>query len=155
MSMSHQVDIVRVESVPTAVIRDRVPQLDLARFVPTACGEVWTFVRSAGLAKPGRHVAVYLDAKGGIEVGVEVGEPFIGNERIVCSRTPSGLAATAAHFGHYGALGEVHRAIEKWCSAHGHRPSGASWELYGHWQEEWNRNSSKIRTDVFYLFQTG
>src|SRR5262249_12248303 len=110
---------------------------------------------SAGLPKPGRHLAVCLDAKGFIEVGVEVAAPFVGNERIVCSRTPSGLVATTAHFGPYDSLGEAHRAIQKWCPAYGHQVSGTSWELYGHWKEEWNRDPSKIRTDVCYLLQTG
>lgn len=153
--MPYHVEVVRVESVTTAVIRDRVPQRDLARFVPAACGEVWSFVRAAGLLKPGRHLALYLDAKGSIEVGVEVSAPFTGNERIVCSRLPSGLVATIAHFGPYGALGEAHRAIQKWCSAQGQRMTGISWELYGHWKEEWNRDPSKIRTDVSYLLQEG
>src|SRR5437763_728362 len=25
------------------------------------------------------------------------------------------------------------------------------WEIYGHWEESWNTDSSKIRTDVVYL----
>lgn len=143
--------MMRVDPVVTAVVRDRVPQRELSRFVPAACGEVWTFVRNAGLPRPGRHLALYLDCEGSIEVGVELATPFTGNDRIVCSRLPGGLAATTIHFGPYGSLGDAHRAIHKWCSKEGHRLSGVSWELYGHWQEEWNRDSSKIRTDVFYL----
>jgi effector-binding domain-containing protein len=153
--MPHQIEIVRVEPVLTAVIRDRVPQRDLARFVPAACGEVWSFARRAGLPKPGRHLALYLDAKGSIEVGVEVSAPFTGNERVVCSRLPGGLVATTAHFGPYGSLGEAHRAIQQWCSEHGRRMTEISWELYGHWNEEWNCDPSKIRTDVFYLLKEG
>jgi effector-binding domain-containing protein len=153
--MPQQIEDARLEPGLTAVIRDRVPQADLKRFVPAACGEVWSFVRGAGLPNPGRHLAVYLDAKGSIEVGVEVSAPFTGNERVVCSSTPSGLVATTTHFGPYGSLGEAHRAIQKWCSEHGHSLSGTSWELYGHWEEEWNSDPSKIRTDVFYLLQEG
>jgi hypothetical protein len=29
--------------------------------------------------------------------------------------------------------------------------AGPNWEVYGHWQDEWNSDPSKIRTDVFYL----
>ncbi len=38
-----------MEAIPTAVIRSRVPPGELAKFVPAACGEVWSFIRSAGL----------------------------------------------------------------------------------------------------------
>ena len=34
---------------------------------------------------------------------------------------------------------------------HGLVRVGPSWEIYGHWRDEWNRDPSKIRTDVFYL----
>jgi hypothetical protein len=113
--MSCQIELKQVEALPTAVIRACVAPRELSRFVPAACGEVWTFLRGPGLPKPGRNLAVYLDAKRSIECGVEVSAPFTGNERIL---------------------------------------TGASWELYCHWQEEWNSDSSKIRTDVLYLVQT-
>jgi effector-binding domain-containing protein len=32
----------------------------------------------------------------------------------------------------------------------GYRLTGPSWEIYGHWQPEWNSDPSQIRTDVFY-----
>jgi effector-binding domain-containing protein len=151
--VSHQIELVRVEPVTTAVICDLVLPRELPRFVPAACGEVWSFVRKPGMPKPGRHIALYLDGKGSIECGVEMAGPFEGTERVVCSRTPGGLVATAAHFGPYGSLGEAHRAIQRWCLDHGHRTTGVSWELYGHWQEEWNRDPSQIRTDVYYLVE--
>ena len=31
--------------------------------------------------------------------------------------------------------------------------AGPNWEIYGHWVDEWNRDPSKIRTDVFYLIK--
>jgi effector-binding domain-containing protein len=151
MNLKHQIQLVRVEPLITAVICDRVPQSEFSKFVPAACGEVWKYFREAGLPKPGRHLALYLDGKGSIEVGAEVAAPFKGTDRIVCSRTPGGPVATAAHFGPYDSLGEAHRAIQNWCADHGHRTTGVSWEIYGHWLEEWNRDPSKIRTDVFYL----
>src|SRR5262252_6888850 len=135
MNMKHQVELLLVEPLMTAVIRDRVPQSELSKFVPAACGEVWSFFRERGLPKPGRHISVYLDGKGSVEVGAEVAAPFEGTKRIVCSRTPGGLVATTAHFGPYGSLGEAHRAIHKWCTDHGQRTTGVSWELYGHWLE--------------------
>jgi len=150
--MPYQIEVKHSELTLTAVICNRVRPQELSKFVPAACGEVWTFIRSAGLAKPGRHVALYLaDGKGSVEVGAEVGERFAGNDRVQCSQLPAGRVATAVHFGPYTRLGEAHTAIREWCVQNGHRLSNVSWEIYGHWQESWNADASKIRTDVFYL----
>ncbi len=96
-------------------------------------------------------MALYLDAQGTVEVGAEVSEPFTGNERIHCSQLPAGHVVTTVHFGPYGRLSDAHAAIREWCARQGHRCSGVSWEIYGHWEESWNADPSKIRTDVFYL----
>ena len=148
--MPYQIDLTDAKPITTAVIRSRVPAQELPQFVPAACGEVWSFFRSAGLRRPGRHVALYLD-DGFVEVGAEVLEPFTGNERIHCSQLPGGVVATTVHFGPYGRLRDAHAAIREWCARHGHRFSGTCWEIYGHWEESWNAEPSKIRTDVYHL----
>jgi effector-binding domain-containing protein len=148
--MPYQIELRDSKPITTAVIRSRVPARELAQFVPAACGEVWSFIRSAGLPRPGRHLAMYLD-NGFVEVGAEVSERITGNERIHCSQLPGGAVATTVHFGPYGRLGEAHAAIRDWCTRHGRRFSGTSWEIYGHWEESWNNDPSKIRTDVFHL----
>jgi effector-binding domain-containing protein len=149
--MHYQIELTKSERIVTAVIRSQVPAKELARFVPAACGEVWSYIRSAGLPRPGRHVTLYLDGQGSIEVGAEVSAPFVGNERIQCSQLPPGRAATTVHFGPYERLSEAHAAIRDWCARQGHSCSGVFWEIYGHWDESWNDDSSKIRTDIFYL----
>ncbi len=149
--MSYQIEVTHSEPIHTAVVRSRVQPKDLARFVPAACGEVWSFIRSAGLPRPGRHLALYLDAQGSVEVGAEVSEPFVGSGQIHCSQLPAGRVVSSVHFGPYARLSEAHAAIREWCAEHGHRRSSISWELYGHWQESWNTDPSKIRTDVFHL----
>ena len=150
-NMRYQIEMTHSRPIHTAVIRGRVRPEELAQFVPAACGEVWSFVRSAGLPRPGRHLALYLDAQGSVEVGAEVAEPFTRNGRVHCSQLPAGRVVTATHFGPYARLSEAHAAIRAWCAEHGHRCSGVSWEIYGHWEENWNTDPSKIRTDVFYL----
>lgn len=149
--MSYAIELTHSEPIHTAVIRGCVRPEELAKFVPAACGEVWSFARSAGLPRPGRHLALYLDAKGSVEVGAEVSEPFAGNGRVHCSKLPSGWVATTVHLGPYGQLRNAHAAIHDWCAQQKHKLSGVSWELYGHWQESWNTDPSKIRTDIFYL----
>src|SRR5437763_8020068 len=105
--MHYQIELTDSKPITTAVIRSRVPAKELSNFVPAACGEVWSFVRSAGLPQPGRHTALYLDA-GLVEVGVEVSEQFAGNDRVHCSQLPDGPVVTTTHFGPYARLGEAH-----------------------------------------------
>jgi len=150
--MPYQIELKNSDAILTAVVRERVLPKELSRFVPAACGEVWSFVRSASLPKPGRHIALYLN-DGMVEVGVEVSERFVGNDRVHCSQLPSGRVVTAVHFGPYQRLSEAHASIRRWCAEHEHPLAGISWEVYGHWDGSWNADPSKIRTDVFYLLQ--
>ncbi len=150
--MRYQIELKLAEPIHTAVIRGRVQPQELSRVVPAACGEVWSFARSAKLARPGRHCALYLDDQGSVEVGVEVAEPFVGNDRVHCSKLPAGRVATTVH-GPYPQLRDAHTAIHRWCAEQKYQLSGISWEIYGHWQESWNADASKIRTDVFHLLR--
>src|SRR6185436_18449600 len=102
--MRYQIELTDSKPILTAVIRSRVPAKERAKFIPATCGEVWTFIRSAGLRQPGRHLTLYLDAQGSIEVGAEVSELFVGNDRVHCSQLPAGPVATTTHFGPYAGL---------------------------------------------------
>src|SRR3974390_303394 len=121
--MPCEIKITHAEAIPTAVIRSRVPAGELSKFVPAACGEVWSFIRSAGLPRPGRHVALYLDGQGTVEGGAEGSAPFEGNDRGQCSKLPAGRLVTTTHFGPYAGLGEAHSAIRSWCAKHGYERS--------------------------------
>jgi effector-binding domain-containing protein len=150
--MADEIHVVDVAPVFTAVIRERVARAELSRFVPAACGEVWSFLRDAGLPKPGRHLALY-GADGMVEAGVEVGSPLINSGRVLGSQLPSGRAITMVHHGPYDRLGETHARIREWCAVQALRSAGICWELYGHWEEGWNEDASLIRTDVFHLLK--
>jgi len=147
--MSLSVTLSHADAIPLAVVRRRVRRSELASVVPQSCGLVWDFVRRRAL-KGGRHVAIYLNGQIDVEVGVEVADPFDEEGDIVRSSTPAGTVASAIHFGPYQGLGAAHQAIQAWCAAHGHRLAGPNWEIYGHWQPEWNADPSRIRTDVVY-----
>jgi effector-binding domain-containing protein len=154
--MSYAVRIERVVAGPIAVVRRRVAPVQLSKVVPELCGLVWKIIKAAQVKDAGRHVAVYRGAGAGqldIEVGVEVGSAFAGRDEIVGSATPAGDVATVTHFGPYNRLGEAHQAIQQWCAAQGRTPTGTNWEIYGHWVDEWNKDPSKIRTDVFWLLK--
>src|SRR3989442_11598856 len=99
--MRYEIELEHSEPTCTAVVRSRVRPEELPRFVPAACGEVWGFLRSACLPRPGRHLALYLDAQGSVEVGAEVSEPFGRNDRMHCSQLPAGRMVTHNHLGSF------------------------------------------------------
>jgi len=136
---------------PTAVVRRRVQKQELSKVIPECCGLVWNVIKSQQIKGAGRHVTLYLDDAMNVEVGVELESPIAGYGEVVGSQLPAGTLATTTHLGPYQNLGDAHRAIQEWCAANGHKLAGPSWEIYAHWVDEWNRDPSKIRTDVYYL----
>jgi len=150
--MPYEIKLTNATAILTAVIRSRVESKELSKFVPAACGEVWSFIRAAGLPRPGRHTALYLE-DGMVEVGAEVSEPFTGNERVHCSQLPAGRVVTTTHLGPYQRLGDAYSAIKQWSAERGHTLAGNCWEIYGHWDPSWNTDPSKIRTDIFHLLR--
>jgi effector-binding domain-containing protein len=149
--MGYVIRLEQASSRPLAVVRRVARSQDLSKVVPEACGLVWGVVRSQKISGAGRHVAVYLDGLITVEVGVELEAPFGGHGEVVDSATPAGPVATTTHYGPYARLHEAHDAIRQWCLKNGHAPAGPNWEIYGHWQNEWNNDPTKIVTDVCYL----
>jgi effector-binding domain-containing protein len=143
------VQLLELPGIPLAVVRRQVHRSELSRVVPECCGLVWNTLR-AQQAPGGRHVAICWDGSIRLEVGVELTGPFTEQDEIVRSATPGGMVATAVHYGPYGALGSVHEAIRQWCISHGYPLAGPNWEIYEHWQPDWDADPSRIRTDVFY-----
>jgi effector-binding domain-containing protein len=151
--MESDVRFEQLSSLPLAVVRRRASSRELARVVPEACGLVWSVLKSQNISGAGRQVAVCWDDQINLEVGVELETPFAGFGEVVSSATPAGAVATVTHLGPYGQLHEAHEAIHRWCANHGHTLAGPSWEIYGHWIDEWNTDPTKIRTDVYYLLK--
>jgi effector-binding domain-containing protein len=147
---SYEVQLQQLRSIPLAVVRRQARADELSRLVPECCGIVWNALR-AQQAKGGRHVAIYWDDTIRLEIGAEMNEPFAEQGEMVRSATPSGAVASVTHLGPYASLGEAHDAVHSWCRARNHRLAGPRWEIYGHWQREWDTDPSQIRTDVFYL----
>jgi effector-binding domain-containing protein len=153
----------RIETIrtahPTAVVRRQASIRELPKVVPDACGIVWRAIKAAGVTGAGRHVALYLDDEINLEVGVELAAPLAtplpadGGDQVIASALPAGTVATTVHFGPYPQLSRAHEAIREWCAKHSHAPAGPNWEIYGHWEQAWNSDPSKIRTDVFCLLK--
>ena len=139
-----------LDSVPLAVIRRQASAWELSRVVPQCCGRVWNVVRGQQ-ARAGRHVAVYWDGSIRLEVGVELYGPFVEEGEVVRSATPAGPVAWATHLGPYSGLGAAHGLVRQRCRANNRQLAGPNWEIYGHWQSDWNTTPSQIRTDIYYL----
>jgi effector-binding domain-containing protein len=144
----------KLNPVPLAVVRRQAAASDLSRIVPECCGLVWNMLRSQH-ARGGRHVAIYWDSTIRLEVGAEVAGSFAEDGEVVRSATPAGNVASTTHFGPYTGLGAAHDAIHEWSKINNRRLAGPKWEIYGHWQPEWDNDPSQIRTDVYYLLSSG
>lgn len=152
-------DTVRLEQRPAltlAVVRRSASRSQFANVVPAACGTVWNVLRSQQIQGAGRHVAVYYFTGDGseqvnLEIGVELATPFAGHGEVTPSATPAGTVVATTHYGPYQQLHQAHTAIQRWCATHGHQLAGPCWEIYGHWQDAWNRDPSQICTEVCYL----
>jgi DNA gyrase inhibitor GyrI len=154
--MNYTVRIEQFPSKPLAVVRRQAPKQQLSKVVPEACGTVWNVVRAQKIKGAGRHVAVYWDNVYNLEIGVELETPLAASHgEVMPSSLPSGEVATTTHFGPYQRLGEAHEAIHKWCAANGREPVRPCWETYGHWEDAWNNDPGKIRTDIYYLLSSG
>lgn len=150
MTRGYEIRVERQNGIPLAVVRRQARPSELSRVVPQCCGLVWDALRAQGV-KGGRHVALYHDDTIRVDVGVEMSVPFVEQDELVRSATPAGDVISVTHFGPYGTLHAAHSAIREWSKATGRRLAGPSWEIYGHWQPEWDQDPSKIRTDVCYL----
>jgi len=150
--MTYNVHVEKFPGQPLAVVRRQASKPQLGGVIQQACGTVWHAIRAQNV-KGGRHVAVYLDDVMNLEVGVEVDAPFSGAGEVVPSPLPTGEVATTTHFGPYQKLGDAHEAIHRWCEANDREPLRPCWETYGHWVDEWNKDPSKIRTDIYYLLK--
>jgi effector-binding domain-containing protein len=151
--MQYAIRTEQLKPTPIAVVRRRAGKNELSRVVPEACGIVWSAIKAAG-ARGGRHVAVYRHAADGqfdVEIGAELASEFSGHGEVFASTLPGGQAAATTHFGPYNRLGDAHQAVQDWCAANKRTMVEPCWEVYGHWLDEWNKDPSKIRTDVYYL----
>ncbi|WP_052200273.1 GyrI-like domain-containing protein [Terriglobus sp. TAA 43] len=127
-----------------------------AKDIPTtwkpALDTVWAFLRQNQVPNTGRNVFLYHHPNQHnsplvVDFGVEVLAPFEAQSQIQCVQTPEGEIAQTTHFGPYSQLPEAHAAIHQWCRAQQRRIADASWEIYGHW----NNDPEKLETTICYL----
>jgi effector-binding domain-containing protein len=136
-----------------AAIRSGTTRPQLSADIVRLLGEVWPVLREQGVST-GHNVVVYRGSDGDVllvDFGVEVLSPFEDRGQVRHESTPAGEVATTAHYGEYSDLGLAYSALERWCADNGRSPAGASWEVYGDWDDD----PAKRRTDVYFLLEGG
>jgi effector-binding domain-containing protein len=150
--VNYNVRIVATVETPTAVVAEATSWEKFPEVWKTLLGEVWTFLRGAGLTT-GRNVMVYRDDLPNVEVGAEVSSSFEATGRVRPSSLPAGRAATTVEYGppSPAGLARAHAAVRDWCAANSHELTGARWEIYGHWIED--QDPAMFETEIYWLLQ--
>jgi effector-binding domain-containing protein len=148
--MGAEISIVEADPRLLAVVRITTVLSKWPRQFMHTLDKVYAVVKAGHVRQNGQNVMVYHPREDGhvdIECGVETEGRFDPVGEVVYSETPSGTTLTTAHIGPYEELGASHAAVRQWSRKNGYQLSGTCWEVYG----DWNRDATKLRTDIFYL----
>ena len=129
--MDYEVSLADATSRRTAVVPATTTWQEFPALWGQLLGEVWQCLRAGGIREGCRNIMLYLDGVPNVEVGVLLSQPCPLTGRVVASALPAGTAAMTVHHGPFGGLRAAHDAVAGWCAAHGHRPAGPRWEIYG------------------------
>jgi effector-binding domain-containing protein len=146
---------VKVRSVPArhlAVVRQQCKWSELGGHLIPLLDRVYAKVRAGQIIQSGQNVFLYKNGTKDavtVEAGVEVAHQFDDVEDVVFSSTPSGEVVSTLHIGPYSNLGAAYDALFQWCDENRRLRANTWWEVYGDWDED----SSKLQTEVFYLLQ--
>ena len=150
--MDYKITVEAASPLTLAAVRETVPVSGIARAWKTALDKVWAFLRANQVPNSGLNVFLYhhperMGDAMNIDFGVQVTNTFENAGEVRCVETPAGSVAQTVHVGPYDRLGEAHAAIHQWCKANQRQIAGASWEIYGHW----NNDPAKLETTIRYL----
>lgn len=129
--MEYEIALADVPARRTAVVAATTTWQEFPALWRELSGEVWQCLRASGIERGCPNVILYRDDRPQVEVGVLVDQPCVLTGRVVTSTLPAGVVATTVHRGSFAEMGGAHDAIHAWCAHHGHRLTGARWEVYG------------------------
>jgi len=150
--VDYKIKVEAAQPLTLAAVRARVPVGGVAGAWKPALDRVWAFLRTHPVPNSGLNVFLYHhpECPGeamNVDFGVQVPSRFDDEGDVRCVETPSGEVAVVVHIGPYERMGEAHVAIQRWCKANHRSIGGASWEVYGHW----NNDPAKLETTIRYL----
>ena len=87
--------------VPYLAIRSQVPWKEFKKVIPALTTEVFTFMRTKGIAGTGgppfiRYLVINMETMMDVEIGVPVATPQTGDGRIAPGAMPAGATARPA-----------------------------------------------------------
>ncbi|MDZ4712633.1 MAG: hypothetical protein SGI89_09955 [bacterium] len=147
--MDSEIRVIKIEPQTTAVVRKQSLPGELSSSIITLLDEVHEFLNMDYDFKTGNNIVLYLDEIPTIEVGVIVEKKFEGNDKVLCSEIPAGIAAFVVHTGEYSELNQTHTTIREWCMRNNKKISGINWEIYG----DWNDDIDLLKTAVYYQLE--
>jgi effector-binding domain-containing protein len=147
--MDYEVTVTDVAARPTAVVPATTTWLEFPTLWGQLLGEVWDCLHAGGIHRGCRNIMLYRDGVPNVEVGVLLDQPCPLTGRVVASALPAGTAAMTVHRGPFGEVGSAHDAVLAWCAAHGRRPTGTRWEVYG----PHNDDPAEQWTEVYWLLE--
>jgi hypothetical protein len=153
-SALYDVREVIVTARPVAGVRAQVPRGRVGQEFGRHLDQVYAAARAGAVHLDGQNIFIYRAATESeltVDFCVGATAPFAAVGPVQPLQTPHGLAAMTTHVGDYGRLGEANAAILAWCRATNRLRAGPSWEVYGHWQAD----PAQLRTEVYYLLQSG
>jgi effector-binding domain-containing protein len=147
--MNYEIAVQTVAAQPAAVVRARLAWNKLGGNLIPLLDKVYVAVRTGSVVQTGQNIFIYREPTResvAVEIGVEVSQTFEPVGEVVYTETPAGGVAMAEHIGPYAGLGKAHEAVIAWCDQHGYQRTGVFWELYGDWEED----PAKLSTKVYY-----
>lgn len=126
-------EIVTVEQVTTAVVRDVVPAAELAGFFDRAFSTLPAACARQGVNLMGAALALYLAPPGeafDLEVGFPTDRPVLAEGEVVPGSLPAGRVARSVHHGSYEELSSSWEALGRWIGEQGLTPGDRFWEVY-------------------------
>jgi effector-binding domain-containing protein len=152
MPVKYDVVVEPVHAEVMAAVRVTALASDIARVWKPALDQVWVFMKTKSEFRSGKNLFLYHHPEHrndpmNIDFGVQVAHRFEPQDNVQCIETPAGEVARTVHVGPYDRLGEAHNAIHEWCAAHNRKIAHASWEIYGHW----NNDPALLETTIKYL----
>jgi effector-binding domain-containing protein len=145
--VDHVVELVTVESRPTAVVEARTTWREFPLLWKGMLDEVWACLNAEGIRRGCRNVMLYKDDVPNVEVGVELVVPCRLGGRVTASRLPAGQVAMTVHRGGYEGLLLAHQAVVRWCATAGRPLAGPRWEVYGPHRDD----PAEVETEVYHL----
>jgi effector-binding domain-containing protein len=150
-------ELVKAETVTTAVVRGVVPVPGLPEFFDASFRELVTTTAEQGVALLGPAFALYrgpFEETVDLEVGFPVDRTVQADGNVVASELPGGLLARATHSGAFDGLGDAWARLAAWLRGQGRSPSAQRWESYVT-QPSPDMDPRDLRTDLFWPIDEG